>query len=146
MTDTSNTSELALGKRLRDESEPSGPKQKKQVEKMKKSLMRGKQILVCDAREPCEPQMYIFRVDSAPRKLLTRLALNMEKGKMNYCGVDFEEGADATDSFVDEDDENDNGDFTERVASWVEGMLTAENVLVVPRSDAIDFSMTLISA
>lgn len=107
-----------------------------------KDRVNGKSILVCDAREPVEPTLYRVLVDSAPGKLRRWLALSMDQGKCNFQHVYFEDGAGGTDGFVDEEDDED-GEFTERVSAWLDGMLTPANEWKAPFAGEIAFGMTL---
>ena len=66
----------------------------------------------------------------------------MDKGKCDFQHMYFEDGPDGTDSFID-DDNDDDGDFAERVQAWIERMLKPVNKWAAPFSGTIDFSMTL---
>lgn len=99
-------------------------------------------MLVSDSREATEPQLYLVRLDRAPRSLKLRLAANASVGKSAYDYVSFSEGAAGTDGLVEEDDDDADARI-ERIQEWLNWVLISDNVFRPPFTGTVDFSVCL---
>ena len=101
----------------------------------------GKRMLVCNATEASEPEMYLLKVDSAPRAMRRQLARNTAMGKNTYNFIHFEDGTGGLDGLLDEDEENE--DVIEAVIGWFEKSCTSANCFYPPFQGSIDFSVSI---
>ena len=129
--------------------DPERPESENEAKKEEEDdAVNGMNMLLLDCREAMEPVSYIFKVDTAPRRLLKRLYANQKMGKCNYEFVFFDEEADATDDLIDEEDEYEDGDIYEDVSAWLDSMCKSDGSTKfrAPFDGKIDFTVSLISA
>ena len=120
-----------------------------EAKKIKKGeMVYGMNMLLLDNQEATEPLSYIFKVDTAPRRLRKRLYHNQTMGKCNYKFVYFDDDADGTDGLVEEEDEYEDGDIYQDVYEWLSSMSKSDKStrFRAPFDGKIDFTVSLISA
>lgn len=132
--------------RVDDASSPRSSKSQKKKGTVQAHMVNGMNMLVTDSHEPSEPIMYLFKVDTAPRRLKRRLLSNLDANKCNYDFVYFADLAEGTDGLVVEEDEYDEGDVYDEAENWLARMCIEQNRFRAPFSGRIDFCVVLISA
>ena len=100
-------------------------------------------ILVADAREPSEPELYLIDTDGMPNHMQRALKRARRRGHTNFPFVNFVEGAEGTGGLVNEDYEGE--ERVEEVEAWLDRKCNRESSkFQAPASDlTIDFTITL---
>ena len=127
-----NAHEMNAHEPIRQEAAHAQAKKKQKV-----TLVTGN-VLVADAREAGEPQLYYFSLDDAPRHMRRQIKLN-EKTTYEFL---IQDGADSLMGLVDEDSE-DAEERTEEVWNYIDTKCVTENKFQPGIHQSISYSFTL---